>query len=103
MGVHFQYEMIPAGNWSRLTGTTPRGGDAEARPHLVPTTQHGRTLVNIDMTGFMGRTGLCPGQITRQDGSTEYAYRFIELTEEDCVSLIDQLDEMIHEHMVQSL
>jgi len=56
-----------------------------------------------DMTGFMGRTGLCPGQITRQDGSTEYAYRFIELTEEDCVSLIDQLDEMIHEHMVQSL
>jgi|SRR5208282_141069 len=68
-----------------LTGTTPKGGDNEPRPHSVPTTDRGRRLIEIDMSGFIGRTrlctALCPGQITHDDGSTEYAYRFIELTE----------------------
>ncbi len=26
-GVHFRYAMVPAGRWSRLKGTTPKGGD----------------------------------------------------------------------------
>ncbi len=64
-----------------LTGATPKGGDNEPRPHFVPTTDRGRHLLGLDMSGFIGRTGLSPGQITHDDGSTEYAYRFIELTE----------------------
>ncbi len=95
-GCHFRYQMIPAGRWSRLIGTTPKGGDNDARPHLIPTTERGRTLVQIDMTGFFGRTGLCPGQVTLDDGSLEYAYRFINLPENEVVDMLDQLDEQVH-------
>ena len=96
-GVHFRYQMIPAGRWERLAGTTPKGGDNDARPHLIPITDDGRILVAIDMTGFMGRTGLCPGQITLDDGSTETGYRFINLPEDEVGSMLDQLDEQVHE------
>ena len=96
-GVHFRYAMVPAGHWSRLKGTTPKGGDNDARPHLIPITERGRTLVSIDMTGFFGHTGLCPGQITLDDGSLEYAYRFINLPEKEVVCMLDQLDEQVHE------
>jgi hypothetical protein len=96
-GVHFKYEIIPAGRWSRLEGTTAKGGDNEPRPHFVPTTDRGRQLLHMEISRFFGRTGLCPGQITLEDGATEYAYRFINLPEAEAVSLLDQLDEMIHQ------
>lgn len=91
MNTHFQYEMIPAGRWSRIKGTTPRGGD-EDRPHLVPITEMGERLVTIEATGFAGRTGLCPGEITREDGSKVLAYRFIRLPLEEVPMLIAQLN-----------
>ena len=96
-GIHFRYQVIPAGRWERLKGTTPKGGDNDARPHLIPTTERGRTLVSIDMTGFLGHTGLCPGMVILDDGSMEYAYRFINLPEDEVGSMLDQLDEQVHE------
>ncbi len=94
--IHFRLETIPAGRWSRLEGTTPRGGDAEPRPHLVPKTDLARSLVSIDSTGFIGRTGLCPGEITLDDGSREFAYRFLPcFTEADAVQLMGQLDGIV--------
>ena len=64
---------------------------------MVPVTEMGRRLVEIDATGFMGRTGLCPGQITLANGTETLAYRFITLTADDAVSLLDQLDEQVEE------
>ncbi len=94
-----------------MNGTTPKGGDNEPRPHFVPITDRRRQLLQIEISGFFGHTGLCPGQITPdrsprtdhpgritpdgsprtdhpgqitlEDGSTEYAFRSIALTEED--------------------
>jgi hypothetical protein len=96
-GINFKYEIIPAGRWSRLEGTTAKGGDNEPRPHLVPITDRGRHLLGLDISRFFGSTGLCPGQITLEDGSTEFAYRFIHLPESEVMSMLDQLDEQIHE------
>ncbi len=96
-GIHFQSEIVPGGRWSRLQGTTPRGGSDEPRPHLVPITDQGRRIVEMEASQFFGRTRLCPGQITRDDGSTTLAYRFINLPETEVESLIDQLDEMVEE------
>jgi hypothetical protein len=75
--------------------TTPRGGSDEPRPHLIPVTDEGRRLVEIDASGFIGTTGLCPGQVTLDDGSTTLAYRFITLTDEGRDSLLGQLDEAV--------
>jgi hypothetical protein len=41
MDTNFQYAIVPADRWSRLPGTTARGGN-EPRPHLIPTTDWGR-------------------------------------------------------------
>lgn len=87
--------MVPAGRWSRLQGTTPTGGSDKSRPHLIPTTDWGCRLVSIDAAGFIGHTGLCPGEVTLDDGSTTLAYRFIALPEDQAQDLIDQLDTMI--------
>jgi hypothetical protein len=73
------------------------GGSDEPRPHLVPKTEWGRKLVEIDATGFIGSTGLCPGEIILDDGSKARAYRFITLTAGDAESLLDQLDEIVHD------
>ena len=91
MTIHFKFEIIPAGRWSRLEGTTPQGGDNEPRPHLVPVTDAGRSLIAIDATGFIGNTGLCPGEITLEDGSREYAYRFLNLSDNEAGRLIADL------------
>ncbi len=48
----------------------------------------------MEASCFFGHTGLCPGEITREDGSTTLAYRFIELPESEAMSMIDQLDRM---------
>ncbi len=95
MSIHFKYEMVSAGRWSRLEGTTPMGGSDEPRPHLVPVTDQGRRIVDMEISCIFGRTGLCPGQITCEDGSTEYAYRFIDLPETEVASLLSQLDDMV--------
>jgi hypothetical protein len=94
---HFRYEVMPAGRWSRLTGTTARGGSNEPRPHLIPTSDMARKLVEIDTTGFFGRTRLCPGEITLGDGSKTLGYRFIKLPEAEAASLMDQLDQAVIE------
>ena len=47
-----------------MNGTTPKGGDNEPRPHFVPITDRRRQLLQIEISGFFGHTGLCPGQIT---------------------------------------
>lgn len=84
------------GRWSRLEGTTPVGGSDEARPHLVPLTNTARNLVSIDAGGFIGRTGLCPGEVTLDDGSKTLAYRFLSFfTKADAVQMIEQLDQII--------
>ena len=74
--------------------TKARGGEDE-RPHLIPLTDMGRRLVEIDSTGFMGRTGLCPGDVTLEDGQTTMAYRFVSLSAAAAVQLIEQLDEIV--------
>lgn len=89
---NFKFEIIPAGRWSRLKGTGARGRDDVARPHLTPTTDMGRKLVEIDASGFMGRTGLCPGEVTLEDGSKTLAYRFVTLPEKEAESIIWDLD-----------
>jgi hypothetical protein len=94
---HFKLDTIPAGRWSRLEGTTPAGGSDKARPHLVPKTEIARRLVSIDAGGFIGTTGLCPGEVTLDDGSKIPAYRFINLTEAEAMRLMDQLDKIIHD------
>jgi hypothetical protein len=91
MTEHFRFEIIPAGRWSRLNGTTAQGGSDEPRPHLIPATEDGRKLVEIDASGFIGRTGLCPGEVTLEDGSKTLAYRFINLDEENAERLIAEL------------
>lgn len=88
-GVHFQYTMVPAGCWSPAGRDNARGGDNEPRPHLIPATDDSRRLLGIEISGFLGHTGLCPGAVTLDDGSTTLAYRFI--------TLPDQLDELIHQ------
>ncbi len=95
-GTHFRYEIVPGGRWSRLQGTTAKGGDNDARPHLIPITEWGQRLVEIDMTGFMGRTGLCPGLVILDNGNEAVAYRFITLPEDEVGCMLDQLDEQIH-------
>ena len=94
---NFQYKMVPAGCWSQLAGTTPRGGDNEPRPHLIPTTDDGRRLLVIETSGFFGHTGLCPGEVTLDDGSKTLAYRFITLPDRDRIHLLDQLDEIVRQ------
>ena len=97
---HFKFEIIPAGRWSRVVGTTPIGGsnETEARPHLVPKTGIARQLVSIDAGGFIGRTGLCPGEVTLDDGSKTLAYRFLAgFPEAEASQLLDQLDEIIRD------
>lgn len=54
-----------------------------------------RNLVSIDAGGFIGRTGLCPGKVTLDDGTKTLAYRFIDLSKAEAVQLIDQLDQII--------
>lgn len=62
---------------------------------MVPVTVAGRNFVEIDATGFIGGTGLCPSEVTLDDDSKVLAYRFINVTERASVQLIDQLDEMV--------
>lgn len=95
--MHFEYKIIPAGRWSRIKGTTARGGDAEPRPHLIPITEVGKRFVHIDATQFIGRTGLVPGEVTLDNGETVLAYRFIALPAEEAPDMIAQLDAQIAE------
>lgn len=95
---HFKLETIPAGRWARLEGTTSRGGSDEARPHFVPKTKIAESLVGLDAGGYIGRTGLCPGEVTLDDGSKVLAYRFLAgFPESDAVQLLSQLDEIIQD------
>jgi hypothetical protein len=95
MTKHFCFEIVPAGRWSRLKGTTAQGGSNEPRPHLIPETEDGRRLVEIDASGFVGHTGLCPGEVILEDGSKVLAYRFINLDEENAERLIAELGKEI--------
>jgi len=88
---HFKSEIIPAGRWSRLPGTSPGGDSDEPRPHLIPTTEEGRHLVALDAAGLIGHTGLCPGEVILENGQTTLAYRFITLTDRDANHLISEL------------
>lgn len=92
---HFQYQIIPAGRWSRLEGTTARGGTDEPRPHLVPKTDMARKLVAIDAGGFIGSTGLCPGNVILDGGEEITAYRFIDLPEDVAADMMVDLDAQI--------
>jgi len=86
------------GRWSRLEGTTPVGGSDEARPHFIPKTAIARNLVGIDAGGFIGTTGLCPGEVTLDDGSKTLAYRFLAgFPEAEAKQLMDHLDEIIRD------
>jgi hypothetical protein len=54
----------------------------------------------IDALGFIGSTGLCPGNILRngnipRNGSTMLAYRFTTLKDGDAKHLIEQLNEIV--------
>lgn len=75
---NFAVKMIPAGNWRRIEGTTPTGGDDEARPHIVPLTDDAERHISIDAWGGIGSSGLTPGEITEDGGKTwKLAYRFL--------------------------
>lgn len=83
--------------WRRIV---PQGSQSavmfEPRPHLIPTTHEAETFVSVDAGGFIGQSGLCPGEVLI-DGQWVSAYRFIKLTEEDAANLILQLeDSMAH-------
>jgi hypothetical protein len=97
MSIHFKFEIVPAERWSRLIGTMPAGKSNEPRPHLIPVSEIAQRLVKIDALGLIGRTGLCPGTVILEDGSTTTAYRFIDLSPEGAESLIQQLDEQIEQ------
>ncbi len=55
-------------------------------------------MVSIDAGGFIGTTGLCPGEVTLDDGSKILAYRFLaNFTEAEAGQLLDQLDQIIRD------
>ncbi len=85
--------MIPAGQWQRLSGTTPTG-PMEDRPHFVPTTEVGEAFVALDAFGACGHTGLCPGKIL-VDGEWKHAYRFIKIGEEAIPEMLADLDKAV--------
>ena len=75
---HFKFGIVDAGKWTRMEGTVPGGGDDEARPHLIATTQAAQRFVEADALGALGAgTGLCPGYV-EEDGKRIQAYRFIQ-------------------------
>jgi hypothetical protein len=91
--MHFEYQIIPADQWRRIKGTTPKGDDC-ARPHFVPITDVGRTFAAVDAFGGMGRTGLCPGEILI-NGEWVTGYRFVVATEADTLVMLSDLNEQV--------
>jgi hypothetical protein len=90
--MHFKYEIIPAGKWARLNGT--KSGSNEPRPHFVPVTDSGRRFIELDVFGLLGKTGLCPGEIFREN-KVELGYRFLNLTEEEGRDLLAELNKSV--------
>jgi hypothetical protein len=77
---HFKFAIIPAGEWRRINGTNPLGGDGD-RPHFVPVTDRAHGFAALDAFGACGRTGLCPGEILI-DGEWKTGYRFIRISDD---------------------
>lgn len=87
---HFEFRVVPFGQWRRLKGTTPRGEDAE-RPHIVALTLQAEAFIGLDAFGAVGNTGLCPGEVL-VNGKWTLAYRFVDVTEETAAKMIEDLE-----------
>lgn len=93
------FQLAICDTWRRILPSNVESAIVyEPRPHLIPLTQEAETLVAIDAGGFMGHSGLCPGEVLL-DGKWITAYRFIKLSEEDAANLILQLEAEIENVM----
>lgn len=103
----FKFIVVPAGQWRRIPppahvdeSKLNQGAVNEDRPHLVPLNETAEKLVIIDATGFIGRTGLCPGLVSQETsglGHETYAYRFQKLTEAEAKQMIADLTKQVDE------
>lgn len=95
------FRLAMCDTWRRIL---PKNAESaimnEVRPHLIPVTKEAETFVSVDAGGFIGHSGLCPGEVLI-DGQWVTAYRFIQLTEEDAVNLILQLEDSMAQVMNQ--
>lgn len=93
------FRLAMCDTWRRIL---PKNAESaimnEVRPHLIPVTKEAETFVSVDAGGFIGHSGLCPGEVLI-DGQWVTAYRFLKLSEEDAANLILQLEAAIENVM----
>lgn len=89
------FELQTLDRWTRIGPGDDRSRvETEPRPHLVPLTPEAERFVALDASGFMGRTGLCPGVALVGDRCVR-CYRFIEVTPEAAAELAANLSDAV--------
>jgi hypothetical protein len=93
---HWLYKMIPAGEWRRSKYPTSNSGKSttEPRPHIIPITEPAKRMVVVDSAGFIGSTGLCPGELLYEGNWTE-GYRVIKIEAAAIPEMLEGLDRQV--------